>query len=186
LVRVPGGRVLGATAKHLIGEAGGVEPPVRLADLSGVLKSWVMHPRTDPGSTVALDQLAIDAGDEGAHDWLLMSLKSSKRVPAKVLTARLAPVAVGETVYLIGVPYSEPGTAQNVYRGTVTARAGDRFRYTLNPPVDLRGFSGAPVIDAKGMAVGVMTVWFDRKLVGGKDVEGGGEDTSTALRLLRN
>jgi hypothetical protein len=186
LVRVPDGRVLGATAKHLIGEAGGVEPPVRLAELGGALKSWVMFPRTDKTKTVALDRAVIGAGDEDAHDWLLMALKAtSDPLPAEPLPARETRVEVGESVYLIGVPYSEPRSPQNVYRGTVIARQGDYFRFTMNPHVELRGFSGAPIIDADGRAVGVLRGGYGGERGDGKDVEGGGEDVVTALRLLR-
>jgi hypothetical protein len=186
LVRTADGRVLGATAKHLIGDAGGVEPPVRLTDLDRDLESWAVFPRTAGESAIELGRLAIDAGNERAHDWLLMSVKTAQELPARPLRMRETPVREGETVYLIGVPYSEPESAQNVYAGVVAERKRDRFRYTLNPPVDLRGFSGAPIVDADGRVVGVMTIWFKRQIVDEKDTEGGGEDSTTALGLLGN
>lgn len=186
LVRTSDGRVLAATAKHLIGANGGVEPDVPMAALDASLKSWVMFPRTDTGSVVELDRLQLDTENEDSHDWLLMSIKPSAKLPALPLTMRMEPVQVGETVYLIGVPYSEPKSAQNVYRGVVTKRAfKDRFRYTLSVPVELRGFSGAPIVDADGRVVGMMTIWFKGEHVDGKDVDGGGEDAATALGILR-
>jgi S1-C subfamily serine protease len=70
-------------------------------------------------------------------------------------------------VFLIGVTYSENDRAQNVDLGQVTKRElGDRFRYDIDLPVDLQGFSGAPIIDVRGQVVGVMTVWVDRKNAG--------------------
>jgi len=45
-----------------------------------------------------------------------------------------------------------------VYAGKVTARAGDRFRYHIDPPVDIRGFSGAPVIDRNGHVVAARVI----------------------------
>ena len=186
LVRAADGRVLAATAKHLIGENGGVEPEVPLRELDGALKSWVMFPRTDAKSIIEIDRLQLDVKNEESHDWLLMTVKSSEKLPAQPLLIRETPVEVGESVFLIGVPYSERQSAQNVYRGVVTKRGfKDRFRYTLSPPVDLRGFSGAPIVDADGRAVGVMTVWFNGETVDGKDLDGGGEDIATALRLLQ-
>ena len=77
-------------------------------------------------------------------------------------------MAIGESVHLIGVAYAEPEVLQKVYSGTVTERGyGDRFRYTISPHVDIRGFSGAPIVDDAGLVVGVMTVWFHPKMDGG-------------------
>src|SRR5207302_11065135 len=58
-------------------------------------------------------------------------------------------------LFLMGCPYDELGCRQNVYTGKVTARSGDRFRFDIEPPVDLRGFSGAPILDRYGRVVGI-------------------------------
>ena len=87
-------------------------------------------------------------------------------------------------VYLIGCPYVEATCKQNVYVGKVTMRAQDRFRYDIDPPVDLRGFSGAPVIDRNGHVVGVTTVWFKPKMQGEKYLEAGGEDAASVYPLI--
>ena len=101
------------------------------------------------------------------------------------LALRATPVSVGDEVYLVGVPYVERGRAQNVYRGRVTARGfGDRFRYDIEPPVDIRGFSGAPILDSRGLVVGVMTVWFDPKMQGEKFLEAGGEDAAAIITQM--
>lgn len=111
---------------------------------------------------------------------------SAGQLPVHPLRLRKEPVRVGEPVFLIGCPYIELNCRQNVYTGVVTERAfGDRFRYDLDPPVDLRGFSGAPVIDIKGYVVGVMTVWFDPKTSGEKYLEAGGEDIASIHDLLQ-
>jgi S1-C subfamily serine protease len=124
---------------------------------------------------------------EENDDLLLMSVKPSQKLPAQTLPIRDTPVQIGESVFLIGVPYSEPQSAQNVYRGVVTQRGfEDRFRYKLSPPVDLRGFSGAPIVDADGRVVGIMTIWFNPDTVDGKHLDGGGEDIATALKHLKN
>jgi len=69
--------------------------------------------------------------------------------------------------------------------GVITKRAaGDRFRYDIDSPVDIRGFSGAPIIDEKGYVVGVMTVWFDPKMSGDNFLEAGGEDIASIYGLL--
>ena len=53
------------------------------------------------------------------------------------------------------------------------------------PPVDIRGFSGAPIIDEKGYVVGVMTVWFDPKVSGDNFLEAGGEDIASIYDLVQ-
>src|SRR5206468_990885 len=77
LVRTADGRLLAATAKHLIGENGGVQPEIALAELDRVLKSWVMFPRTDPNSMIEIDRLQLDLKVEENDDLLLMSVKPS-------------------------------------------------------------------------------------------------------------
>lgn len=94
------------------------------------------------------------------------------------------PAQVGETVCVLGGPYSEPDCRQSVYRGTVTVREDEMFRYDLSAPVDLRGFSGAPVVDEKGDVVGVVTVWFDARRDGDLYLEGGAEDAAFAISCL--
>lgn len=187
LIQTRKGRTFAATAKHLIGKFGGVKPTVSLTDFDSVLRTWKMFPRTVPQASVDIEALAIDDGlDWQKRDWLVLKLKQGgDRLPAQPLHVRPNPVAIGEKVYLIGCPYTERDCKQNVYRGTVTARRlPDRFRYDLDPPVELPGFSGAPIIDEKGYLVGVMTVWFQPKMDGKKYLEGGGEDAATLYSQL--
>lgn len=186
LIQAPDGRVLAATAKHLIGSAGGVEPQIPLSRLNESIISWVLYPRTHSDRKVELDRLAISDKNERSHDWLLLTIKDTPNLPAQPVKVRRKPVALGETVFLVGVAYADQDVAQNVYRGKVTERKADRFRYTIDPPVNIRGFSGAPILDSDGQAVGVMTVWFDPKMDGEKYLEASGEDIATALRLLQS
>lgn len=187
LLRTPDGRVLGATARHLIGEAGGVQPEIYLQDLDQVLDAWRMYPRTRPAQAVAMQRLALSGLDRPDLDWLLLVPRET--VPPagiEVLQVRQRPVAVGETVYLIGCPYSAPRCTQQVYAGRVVERLpGQMFRYEFKPYVNLTGFSGAPVIDAQGHLVGVMTVSFRPRELMDKHVEGGGQDVAAIVPLLR-
>jgi len=140
-----------------------------------------MYPRTRQDSFVEISGPVVAHPIVKGLDWLVLDLKQAGGdLPAVPLKVRSYPVEVGESVFLIGCPYSERDCRQNVYRGLVTARAfKDKFRYDLDPPVDIRGFSGAPIIDNKGFVVGVMTVWFEPKMSGDKFLEAGGEDIAT-------
>jgi ribosomal protein L7/L12 len=181
------GRVFAATAKHLIGKNGGVVPDVSLDELDSVLQQWQIFPRTRPKESVEIEGLGLRGLESPRCDWLVLKLKEGgAKLPAQPLHARRDKVTVGERVYLVGCPYVEEACTQNVYRGTVTARVNDRFRFDLDPPVELRGFSGAPIIDEKGFLVGVTTVWFEPKTRGETYLEGGGEDASVIYSLIEN
>jgi hypothetical protein len=185
LIRTSDDRVLAATAAHLLGSAGGVEPPVPIDQLASRIQSWKMHPRTVPDALVEVTSPGVKGLGRENLDWLILSIKEQEQLPAHPLRLRKEPVAVGETVYLIGCPYSEQDCKQNVYTGVVTERAhGELFRYDLEPPVDIRGFSGAPIVDDKGYVVGVMMVWFDPKKAGDNFLEAGGQDAASVFELL--
>lgn len=179
LVVNSGGVVFCATARHLIGPSGGVEPTLREPQLDRALASWTVFPRVQPAKTAAITGLAIELGNDARWDWLFLRLaRPSGELPAKPLRLRRTPVEIGEEVYLVGIPYSEASSRQNVYVGKVRQRSDNLFRYDISPAVDIRGFSGAPILDRQGAVVGVMTVWFEPRMSGGKYLEAGGEDAA--------
>lgn len=188
LIKAPEGRILGATARHLLGVNGGVEPTIKPEDLNNALTSWYLFPRTKPDSVALVTGLGAPSSQEKRYDWLILELEHSHgELPAMPLELRSSPVTIGEEVYLVGVPYSDTHHSQNIYRGKVATRddANRRFTYTLDPPVDVRGFSGAPVVDRQGRVLGVFTVWFDPKSIGDLNVEGGAEAPSAVLEVLK-
>ncbi|WP_437929827.1 serine protease [Sorangium sp. So ce291] len=179
LVQTQDGRTLAATAKHLLGPNGGVEPEVPVAALDGAIRSWRLFPRTLPDQLAEAGKVAADGLDDPRLDWLILALKDTgKPLPSTPLRLRARPVEVGEEVHLVGCPYDEATCKQNVYAGKITARNGHRFRYDIDPPVDLHGFSGAPVIDRAGHVVGVISLWFQPRMAGEKFLEAGAEDAA--------
>jgi hypothetical protein len=182
------GVVVAATARHLIGQAGGVEPPMAARDLDAALVTWKVHPRTLPERAVELGRVAIDHLDDPMRDWLLLTLKDpSSRLPSQPLRLRREPVTVGESVYLVGCSYVDRAAVQNVYKGRVTQRLrSDYWRFDIDPPVELPGFSGAPVLDRDGNVVGVMSVWFEPRKVGTKWLEAGGEDVGAIFQAVED
>jgi len=187
LIRTADDRIMAATAKHLLGEAGGVEPEVKISEFDEAIHEWRLYPRTMNEAFVEAEKLGCaELDSHGNIDWLVLTLKKSERpLPATPLRLAERRVQVGETVYLIGCPYSEPDCRQGVYVGKVLDREGDRFRFDLNPPVALPGFSGAPILDKNGHVVGVMTAGYDDKREGNLYLEAGGEDAATVVDLLR-
>ena len=156
LLETSDGRILAATAKHVI------EPDITPTQLDSLLETWQMHPRTRPSEAVAIGGLLTPGFDPQGRDVLfLRAIPSQGTLPAHPLKIRASPVARGETVYLLGCPYSQSGCSQNVYRGRVSERDATSFTFSLDTPEDLMGFSGAPVIDAKGHAIGILTGSYD-------------------------
>ena len=190
LVRLPDGRVAVGTAKHLIKEPGGVKPPLPLTDLDRVLTRWRVFPRARDAEAIDAKGLLETTNHEAAFDWLLLGLADpTAKLPAEPLTPRPRPAEVGETVYLVGVPYSDTASAQNVYAGTVIARPRrNYFVYRFTPPVKINGFSGAPVVDAHGLLLGHGVAMGDTGVPkqDGLDVAFGAEDASLLLKLWQH
>lgn len=174
LLRSPDGPPLLVTARHLLGEDGGVNPPVPVDQFDGVLTAWKAHPRT-----LSEKFVLVERAERACFDVVFFALrKRPGELPATPLSMRLGPVVVGEEVFLLGCPYSEEGCRQNVYRGKVAAAPdAPAFTFSVDPPVNLRGFSGAPVIDRNGQAIGV----FCR--LGGANAEG--KNTTSEAELLQ-
>jgi len=131
----------------------------------------------------------VTINGESTHDWLLLRLTDSKgKLPAAPLTVRLKPAEVGETVYLVGVPYSDPDSSQNVYKGVVTGRPGKHyFTYEFSPPVHIAGFSGAPIVDVNGQLLGHgVSRESELKQKDGLEIEFGGEDAALAVQLWQH
>jgi Fe-S cluster assembly iron-binding protein IscA len=162
----------------LLGSAGGVEPEVPVEALERDLASWRLHPRTRPDRFVA-----ISRPFSASYDMVLLELRPWQgELPAYPLQVRTDPLRVGEKVFLVGCPYSEAGCRQNVYAGRVTERLqGPGFLFDVSPPVVLRGFSGAPVVDEHGYAVGVLQGMSGDRTPDGKDKVGRAEELRLAF-----
>ncbi len=179
LVRDAKGRVLGVTARHLLGRAGGVKPAVSVRALDDELDSWKLHPRAQDRPSVLLDRPLA-----ARFDMVCLTLKpQEEELPGFPLRPRTRPVEAGDKIYLLGCPYREGGCRQNVYPGRVTRRErGPLFRFTLETPIEVRGFSGAPVIDENGQAAGVLTAGGGAVADDGKSAEAGAQDITALFR----
>lgn len=157
-VKLKDGNVIAATARHLIGPDGGVEPKVTLSELNAAITNWKLHARETPTRAAAVHGLHGASGDYGAlDDWLFLKIapEDVAKLPAEPLSPRLSVLKPGETVYLIGT--GAAGTVQEIHEAKVSEADDWSINAKLEKPLNLVGFSGAPLIDAQGSLVGVLT-----------------------------
>lgn len=151
--------IYAVTARHLLGEAGGVEPEVKINVLAKSLLNWEMSPRILTNAvreTVKLNAQGLNFSNS-AHDIVLLNVVSSA-FDLEVLTPNFNLPTVGEALFLIGCPYSETGCKQNSYKVTFVEydAAEAALVCEITSKVELSGFSGAPLITGKGEVIGVL------------------------------
>jgi hypothetical protein len=150
---------------------------VPVGRLAAVLLKWKLCRRHEEERGVLVDGVL-----RTSRGVLLLEVKLPHDPwPAYPLRPRAAPVRGGEKVALVGCPLAEPTTKQNLYNGRVTRPLPRScFEFHFDPPVRLRGFDGAPVLDEHGRAVGVLTGSAGDPTPDGKDRRG----RAAALRAV--
>lgn len=154
-----GGATFAVTAKHLLGEAGGVEPEIKINNLSSSLKKWEMMPRIVTNAareTVKLDAKGLNFS-KPLNDILFLKVISTN-FEIESLTPNFNLPVSGEKLFLIGCPYSEEKCKQNSYplEFIESDEAENSLIFEIKSNVDLSGFSGAPVVNAKGEVFGAL------------------------------
>ena len=147
------------TARHLLGEAGGVEPEVKINELSKNLIYWGMNVRAadkNSRNTIKLSAAGLDFS-QSAHDIVLLKIVSDNN-EIESLTPNFTLPTKGEALFLIGCPYSETSCKQNSYPVKYSAfeKTEAALVCEIDSNVDLSGFSGAPLINAKGEVLGIL------------------------------
>lgn len=154
--------VLAATAKHVLTYF--KSPAMDSVDFEGTLKRWKMFPKDLPSEIVVVDTLLnVDPkeslkGIPCGKDWLLFTVgrRSEKIQPLRI---RTTPLEKGEPVYVVGWRYTERNCPQIVHEGVYVRAEEDAVVITVKKLIDntVPGLSGAPVIDARGYLVGLMS-----------------------------
>lgn len=149
------GDTLLCTAKHLLGEAMGISPKVKTKDYSSKFKFWKAFARNNRllKDTVRVGGI-VNASFSNVDILLQQCDLGSMSVQA--LLPRFTRIAPGEELEILGCEYGDTTCHQKSYgaimdeynQNTLIIRAKDTF----NP----QGFSGAPVIDKNGYAIGVV------------------------------
>ncbi|MEO6719588.1 MAG: trypsin-like peptidase domain-containing protein [Ferruginibacter sp.] len=173
-------KVFAVTAKHVLGEAMGVEPEIKVGDLKKFLISWKMFPRVKINPR--LDTVIIGAStlnyDSLNKDILLLEVTNTK-FNILPLNPNFNLPTKGDNLYIIGCPYSQEKCKENVYEIFYDSydEETSMLNFIIKSKFDLSGFSGAPIVDKEGKVVSILTSgWEERKIkyVGGtfiKEIE---------------
>ncbi len=149
------------TAKHIVEKSKRIQPPVKTPHVNEALQYWHVFPRKQEKPIIVLDSLLNDEKNKSEW-WILGVKKKSKKI--QILEVRLEPVQKGEKVFFVGCPYTETQCQQNIYVGEVKGVSGNKINVQYEPHTNVAGFSGAPLLDAKGRLIGLLTqASFDTK-----------------------
>lgn len=153
-------KVYAITAKHLIGEAGGVEPEIKVNELNKYFKSWKMFPRVSikPGTDTVVIRKSKLNYDLLKKDILFLEVDNSDYNVFPLRIQFSLPIE-GDKLYIIGCPYSEKNCRQNIYEvkfDSYDPETGMLISIS-NHKVEMAGFSGAPLVNSNGDVVGAVT-----------------------------
>jgi hypothetical protein len=156
-----GDEILAATAKHVLRYF--KSKAMSSVSFEGTLKAWRMFPKNAPSRITVVDKLVNEDDEESldgisaGKDWLLFTLREYP-IDVQPLRLRSTPLQPGETVYIVGWRYTDEGS-QNIYKGKYESSDVGSVVISTKALADnkMPGLSGAPVIDAKGYVIGLMS-----------------------------
>jgi hypothetical protein len=156
-----GNEILAATAKHILRYF--KSESMTSVSFQGTLRSWRMFPKNAPTSITVVDRLINENKEESLEriptgkDWLLFTVREYP-INMQPLRLRSTPLQLGEAVFIIGWRYTDEGS-QKIYRGKYVEGDDGSILISTEGLTDntVPGLSGAPVIDANGYVVGLMS-----------------------------
>lgn len=163
LVKAKGDTLL-CTAKHLLGEAMGISPEIKTENFNSALVYWKAFPRNNKLSNDTIFSNKLVTIQASSVDIILQECELGKGINIIVLTPRLSKALQGEKFEIIGCEYSDSECHQRKYYATMDSYEGEQILLKSETKFTPSGFSGAPVIDAHGLVIGVLS--------GGGDFEG--------------
>jgi hypothetical protein len=158
----PGRAPILLTALHLLGPAGGLERDTPPADIGKVVRGVALVP-FGAEKPVAIARGALRKGGrtlpaddlDEVNDLAVFALPKGARVNALPLAAESP--AFGDWVWLVGDVFDHEPQTQRLFPGRIVARpTGGALRVLFRPAFELRAFSGAPLINARGELVGLL------------------------------
>jgi hypothetical protein len=156
-----GDEILAATAKHVLRYFR--SESMSTVSFRGTLGTWKMFPKDAPSSITVVDKLINENDNESLEhipprkDWLLFTVREYPD-NMQPLRLRSTPLESGQAVFIIGWRYTDEGS-QKIYRGSCVESDDGSILISTEGLTNNRipGLSGAPVIDADGYVVGLMS-----------------------------
>ncbi|QRK11123.1 trypsin-like peptidase domain-containing protein [Archangium violaceum] len=170
VVRLDDGRLVGLTAYHLFGPAGGLEREVAAAELGRFVRGVWLDALTSSEQTREAGPMWVLPGAHATTDAADLSgdvaafLVPESLAPRALKLARARPQP-GERVWLFAEVLEGRTQHQLLHEARVDSSTATRLNYHFaDPTLSLRATSGAPVLNARGEVVGI-------NLGGGNDGE---------------
>lgn len=150
------------TAKHLLKI---IKPDeMKFLSFENTIKKWSLYPLDQPNASIITDFLLNENKSERLadkatydNDWLVFSIKENHS-KVKVLEARTTPLILGEKLYVVGWTRKMESGQQRVYEFEYFKTIGNRILLKeIIVPEQFGGLSGAPLLDANGLVVGLVS-----------------------------
>ena len=153
---------LAVTAKHLIKII--KSDNMNTLTFENNIKSWSLYPLDKKTEIVFCDKLLnenksekLEAKSTYENDWLVFSIKKNNS-KIKALEIRTSPLVAGEKLYVVGWTRTMEEGPQRVYEFEYYKTIGNRILLKeVIVPEKFGGLSGAPVVDEKGLVVGIVS-----------------------------
>jgi hypothetical protein len=161
--KLDNGKTVLLSVLHLLGEAGGLEKDIPAAQVPDVVKTVELYDMGyeklygEAGRGLLRDgyPLGSQGDDEDCSgDLIAFELPSQSGVAALPLAAQNP--KVGETVWVVGKVYTHDGPVADRYEGTISEVTEKFIDVDMDVPFEVAGFSGAPVVNARGEVVGIV------------------------------
>lgn len=158
-----GQQIYAVTAKHVLFET--MDQGIDHIDIEGKVSQWQLQPFNEATGVVTLGKLLNANNKEDldmsvlSDDWLLFAVAENHSL-LKPLRLAEKPPQVGDQLVTYGCTYQTQSTChQDRFTGLLAGLEGNNLLLKLKDAEagNLRGLSGAPVMNAAGEVVGIVS-----------------------------
>ena len=151
------GDTLLCTAKHLLGEAMGIRPEIKTKNFNSALVYWKAFPRSGKISNDTVFSTKLITEKHNNVDIILQDCKLGEENNIIALNPRFSKAKKRERFEIIGCEYSDSECHQRRYFAVMDSYEDGKILLKSETKFAPSGFSGAPVIDANGLVIGLLS-----------------------------